>query len=62
MEHPDPGADPWWAVFWSTYVATSGLLLLGDRYVELLAAGAAYAATWVIVRAGTRPEGEGTNR
>ena len=31
-------------------VGTLGLLLITDRYVELLAAATAYAAAWVIGR------------
>jgi hypothetical protein len=39
-------------------VAPSLPLLAGDLYVELVAAASAYAATWVIVHHGTRPETE----
>jgi hypothetical protein len=42
--------DSWRVVFTAMSVGTLGLLLVGDRYVELLAAGVAYAATWAIVR------------
>ena len=48
-QHAGP-VDSWWVVFTVMSVSTLGLLLVGDRYVELLAAGAAYAATWAIVR------------
>ena len=43
-------ADPWVAIFAATSVATLGLLLVTDRYVELLAASTAYAAAWVVAR------------
>ncbi len=43
-------ADPWVAIFAATSVAMLGLLLVADRYVELLAASTAYAAAWVIAR------------
>ena len=43
------GVDPWWSVFTVVSVGTLGLLLVTDRYVELLAAGAAYTATWITV-------------
>jgi hypothetical protein len=54
-----PGIDPWWSVFTVVSVGTLGLLLVTDRYVELLAAGAAYTATWIIVRAENGPGGKG---
>ena len=54
-----PDVDPWWSVFTVVSVATFGVLLITDRYVELLAAGVAYAATWIIARAEGRPGGKG---
>jgi hypothetical protein len=54
-----PDVDPWWSVFTIVSVGTLGLLLVTDRYVELLAAGAAYAATLIIARADRRPGEEG---
>ncbi len=59
VEHPDAQTDPWWSVFTVVSVATFGVLLITDRYVELLAAGVAYAATWIIARAEGRPGGKG---
>ena len=53
-----PAGDPWWPIFVIVSVATLGLLLVTDRYVELLAAGAAYVATWIIARSDRRPDGE----
>ena len=47
--------DLWWFLLAVTYVATSGLLLMGDRYVELLAAATAYAAGGAIARHATVP-------
>jgi hypothetical protein len=49
MTRIDP-SDPWVVSFVVMSVATLGLLLVTDRYVELLAAGAAYGATWLIAR------------
>jgi hypothetical protein len=46
--------DPWWSVFTVVSVTTLGVLLVIDRYVDLLAAGAAYTATWIIARAERR--------
>jgi hypothetical protein len=54
-----PADDAWWPIFVIVSVATLGLLLVTDRYVELLAAGAAYAATWIIARADRSSGGEG---
>lgn len=54
-----PVVDPWWSIFEIVSVGTLGLLLVTDRYVELLAAGAAYVATWIIARADGRSSGEG---
>ena len=54
-----PEADPWWSVFTIVSVGTLGLLLVTDRYVELLAAGVAYAATWIIARADRSPGEKG---
>lgn len=54
--------DPWWPVFTGMSVATLGLLLVTDRYVELLGAGVAYAATVIIARAERRPGGKGESR
>ena len=54
MTRIDP-SDPWVVSFVVMSVATLGLLLVTDRYVELLAASTAYAATWVIARAGQAP-------
>lgn len=52
-------SDPWVATFAAMSVATLGLLLVTDRYVELLAAGTAYAAAWVIAsRERARPDRE----
>ena len=45
-----PDVDPWWSVFAIVSVGTLGLLLVTDRYVELLAAATAYGAAWAIVR------------
>lgn len=42
--------DPWVVTFAVMSVGTLGLLLVTDRYVELLAAATAYAAAWVIAR------------
>ena len=42
--------DPWVEAFVVMSVGTLGLLLVTDRYVELLAAATAYGAAWVIVR------------
>jgi len=53
-----PDVDPWWPIFVIVSVATLGLLLVADRYVELLAAGAAYVATWIIARADRDPGGK----
>lgn len=44
--------DPWLVTFVLMSVGTLGLLLVTDRYVELLAAGVAYGAAWVIARLG----------
>lgn len=44
--------DPWVVTFAAMSVGTLGLLLVTDRYVELLAAAAAYGAAWVIARLG----------
>ena len=44
--------DPWVMTFAVMSVATLGLLLVTDRYVELLAAAAAYGAAWVIAHLG----------
>lgn len=54
-----PDVDPWWPIFWIVSVATLGLLLVTDRYVELLAAAAAYTATWIVARAERRAGAEG---
>lgn len=59
VEHPDPRTDPWWPVFTLVSVATLGVLLAIDRYVELLAAGVAYAAAWCIARAEGRSSRKG---
>lgn len=61
MEEPRY-VDPWWWVFSVVSVGTLGLLLVVDRYVELLAAGAAYAATWFIARADRQSGGERESR
>ena len=58
-EERQSDVDPWWSIFAIVSVGTLGLLLVTDRYVELLAAGAAYAATWIIARADRRSDGEG---
>lgn len=58
MEEPTD-VDPWWSVFTVVSVTTLGVLLVIDRYVELLAAGAAYTATWIIARADRRSGGKG---
>ena len=42
--------EPWVVAFVVMSVGTLGLLLVTDRYVELLAAATAYGAAWVIVR------------
>jgi hypothetical protein len=55
-------SDPWWSVFAVVSVTTLGVLLVIDRYVELLAAGAAYTATWMIARAERRAGGKGESR
>ena len=57
MEEP-ADVDPWWSVFTIVSVTTLGVLLITDRYVELLAAGAAYTATWIIARADRRARGD----
>jgi len=62
VEHPDPRTDAWWPVFAIVSVATLGVLLAIDRYVELLAAGVAYSATWCIARAEGRSRREGKSR
>ena len=54
MRHTDP-SDPWVLTFAAMSVGTLGLLLVTDRYVELLAAATAYAAAWVIARPGSAP-------
>ena len=61
MEEP-ADADPWWSVFTVVSVTTLGVLLVTDRYVELLAAGAAYTATWTIARAERRAREKGESR
>ena len=48
-----PASDSWWAVLVATAGLTVLLLLAADLYVELLAAGWAYAAAGVIVHYGT---------
>ena len=54
MESRDgPEMDPWPTAFVATAGLTMLLLLAADLYVELIAAGAAYAATGVIVHFGT---------
>ena len=58
MTRIDP-SDPWVVSFVVMSVATLGLLLVTDRYVELLAAGVAYAATWIIARADRSPGEKG---
>ena len=58
-EEQRPDVDPWWSIFTVVSVGTLGLLLVTDRYVELLAAGAAYVATWIIARADRSSGGEG---
>ena len=62
MVEETPDVDPWWLVFSVVSVGTLGLLLVTDRYVELLAAGAAYAATWFIARADRHSGGERESR
>ena len=62
MERRAGETDPWWVVFTVMSVTTLGVLLMGDRYVELLAAGVAYAATWAIVRHENRPDREEQTR
>jgi hypothetical protein len=59
MEQNEADPDPWWSVFTAVSVATLGVLLITDRYVELLAAGVAYAATWIIARAEGRSGAQG---
>jgi hypothetical protein len=44
--------DPWVVTFALMSVGTLGLLLVTDRYVELLAAAAAYGAAWVFAHLG----------
>lgn len=50
MDESRQSPDPWWVAFSATALLATGLLLMADRYVELLGAVVAYAATWVIVR------------
>lgn len=55
--------DPWRMTLAAMSVGTVGLLLVTDRYVELLAAGAAYGAAWAIGRLGqARPDREEQRR
>lgn len=62
METDARPVDPWWVVCGAVSVTTLGLLLMGDRYVELLAAGAAYAAAWAFLRKEIRPRREEHHR
>ena len=58
MRDVGPRCDAWPAALAVTAGVTSLPLLAGDRYVELVAAASAYAATWAIVHHGPRPEHE----
>lgn len=46
-------SDPWWVVLVATAGLTLTLLMAADLYVELIAAGVAYAAAGVLVHYGT---------
>lgn len=49
-----PSRDSWWTLFAVTAGMTTLLLLAADLYVELIALGAACAATGLIVPHGKR--------
>jgi hypothetical protein len=50
MEDRRTTPDPWWVVCGASGLLVCLLLFVADRYVELLGAFLAYAATWAIAR------------
>ena len=60
MWRAGPSRDSWSAAFAVTAGVTTLLLLAADLYLELIALGAAYAATGLIVSHGKRWDCEET--